>query len=307
MNNTLNVHAIGFHEHDMTKENTPYSTHKDRYPLPVMSLEDNLEFLAKVPDNSIQLIITSPPYNIGKSYEKQKPLASYIASQKRVISECVRVLHPKGSLCWQVGNFVSNGSIIPLDIVLYEIFAEFGLSLRNRIVWHFEHGLHCKNRFSGRYETINWFTKSDDYIFNLDPVRVPAKYPNKRHFKGPKKGKISGNPLGKNPGDLWVFPNVKANHVEKTIHPCQFPIELVERLVLSLSNEGDTVLDPYLGVGSTVLGSVMHHRHALGCDVVKEYLDIAWLRYQELTEGNLKTRPMTKPVYDPALPKGGQG
>ena len=224
-----------------------------------------------------------------------------------MISECVRVLHPKGSLCWQVGNFVSNSSIIPLDIVLYEIFAEFGLSLRNRIVWHFEHGLHCKNRFSGRYETINWFTKSDDYIFNLDPVRVPAKYPNKRHFKGPNKGKISGNPLGKNPGDLWVFPNVKANHVEKTIHPCQFPIELVERLVLSPSNEGDTVLDPYLGVGSTVLGSVMHHRHALGCDVVKEYLDIAWLRYQELTEGNLKTRPMTKPVYDPALPKGGQG
>ena len=100
---------------------------------------------------------------------------------------------------------------------------------------------------------------------------------------------------------------MKANHVEKTIHPCQFPIELVERLVLSLSNEGDTVLDPYLGVGSTVLGSVMHHRHALGCDVVKEYLDIAWLRYQELTEGNLKIRPMTKPVYDPALPKGGQG
>jgi len=87
--------------------------------------------------------------------------------------------------------------------------------LRNRIIWHFGHGLHAKNRFSGRYETILWFTKTNEYIFNLDPVRVPQKYPGKKHFKGPNKGKLSCNPKGKNPSDIWEIPNVKSNHVEK--------------------------------------------------------------------------------------------
>lgn len=85
----------------------------------------------------------------------------------------------------------------------YQIFKKQRLKLRNRIVWHFGHGLHASKRFSGRYETILWFSKTDNYIFNLDSVRVPAKYPGKRHFKGPKKGQPSGNPLGKNPSDIW--------------------------------------------------------------------------------------------------------
>ena len=92
-------------------------------------------------------------------------------------------------------EFIQNGEIIPLDICLYPIFKEAGFKLRNRLIWHFEHGLHCKNRFSGRYETALWFTKSDKYVFNLDPVRVPAKYPGKLHFKGVKKGEPSCNPL----------------------------------------------------------------------------------------------------------------
>lgn len=102
-----------------------------------------------------------------------------------MIGECVRTLHDSGSICWQVGNYVNNGEIIPLDIALYPIFAGLGLHLRNRSVWHFEHGLHASKRFSGRYEVILWFTKSDRYTFNLDDVRVPQKYPNKKHFKGP--------------------------------------------------------------------------------------------------------------------------
>ena len=107
-----------------------------------------------------------------------------------MIAECVRLLHPKGSLCWQVGNHVDNGEIVPLDTVLYPVFKAHGLKLRNRIVWHFEHGLHCSKRLSGRYETILWFTKGDDYIFNLDAIRVPSKYPGKKYFKGPKAGQL---------------------------------------------------------------------------------------------------------------------
>ena len=271
----------------------------------VVVCQDNLKFMSALPDASMKLIVTSPPYNIGKSYEKRSSLDDYLASQTRVIAECVRLLHPSGSLCWQVGNFVDDGEIVPLDTALYPIFKSHDLKLRNRIVWHFGHGLHSSKRLSGRYETINWFTKTDDYTFNLDPIRVPSKYPNKRHFKGPNVGKLSGNPLGKNPSDVWEFPNVKSNHVEKTIHPCQFPVELVERLVLSMTDPGDEVLDPYMGVGSSVIAAEKHGRMGYGCDIVQEYVDIACERLRALRNGTLRTRPMGKPVYDPTKPRGG--
>ncbi|MBI1388600.1 MAG: site-specific DNA-methyltransferase [bacterium] len=270
-----------------------------------MSCEDNLSFMRPLPCESMKLIVTSPPYNIGKKYEKNSPLDQYIDQQTRVIDECVRLLHPNGSICWQIGNHVQKGEIIPLDVILYPIFKRHGLHLRNRIVWHFEHGLHCSKRLSGRYETILWFTKNDEYTFNLDPIRIPAKYPQKKYFKGPKRGQLSGHPDGKNPGDVWVIPNVKNNHVEKTIHPCQFPVELIERLVLALTEPGDVVFDPYMGVGSSIIAAAKHDRIGYGCDTVKEYVKIAWERVNQLQAGTLRTRPMGKPVYDPTKPNGG--
>ena len=271
----------------------------------LLACEDNLAFMSKLSDASIKLIVTSPPYNVGKAYERRASLDHYLQLQREVIAECVRLLHRSGSLCWQVGNYVDRGEVVPLDAVLYPIFKEHDLKLRNRIVWHFGHGLHCKKRLSGRYETINWFTKGGDYTFHLDPIRVPSKYPGKRHFKGPNAGKLSGNPKGKNPGDVWMFPNVKSNHVEKTIHPCQFPVELVERLVLSMTNPGDTVLDPYTGVGSSVVAALMHGRKGYGCDTDQAYVAIAKERIAALQAGVLKTRPMGQPIYDPAKPNGG--
>lgn len=259
-----------------------------------------MDLLASLPDQSVKLVVTSPPYNIGKAYESKLDINDYVSQQERVITECYRVLHPEGSICWQVGNYVDNGSIIPLDALLYPIFAGLGMRMRNRIVWHFEHGLHCKNRFSGRYETINWFTKQDRYTFNLDPVRVPQKYPGKRHFRGPKTGEFSGNPLGKNPGDVWIFPNVKSNHVEKTDHPCQFPVELVERLVLSMTDADDWVLDPFLGVGSSIVAAVRHGRRGIGSELMPEYVHTARQRVLDEMNGTLRTRPMDRPVYDPA-------
>ena len=278
-------------------------TRPDRAP--VLACEDNLAFINRIPDEKIKLVVTSPPYNLGKEYEIRASIDAYLETQQRVIHECVRVLHPRGSLCWQVGNYVRNGEIIPLDSALYPVFRAEGLKLRNRIIWHFEHGLHCSKRLSGRYETINWWTKGDDYTWNLDPIRVPSKYPGKRYFKGPNVGKLSGNPKGKNPSDVWTFPNVKNNHVEKTIHPCQFPVELVERLVLSMTDVEDAVFDPYMGVGSSVIAAIMHGRTAYGCDVVPEYVDIARDRVRQLRAGILRTRPMGKPVYDPTKPNGG--
>ena len=261
--------------------------------------EHNLKFMRRFPDESMNLIVTSPPYNIGKAYERRTSEEQYIETQAACIAEATRLLTPTGSICWQVGNYVDNSEVVPLDIVLYPIFKNHGLQLRNRIIWMFGHGLHCQKRFSGRYETILWFTKTDDYTYNLDPVRVPAKYPKKKYFKGPKKGQFSGNPLGKNPSDIWDIPNVKSNHVEKTDHPCQFPVGLVERLVLSLTNTGENVLDPYLGVGSTAIAALKHGRHAYGCDLEQSYIDTAWKRIHQLRTGTLRTRPMNKPVYDP--------
>ena len=262
---------------------------------------DRLDLMRALPDNSIKLVVTSPPYNIGKEYEKRRDLDAYLADQEETIKEAVRILSDDGSICWQVGNHIGkDGEVFPLDALIYTIGKKFGLKLRNRIIWHFGHGLHCTKRFSGRHETIVWFTKSDNYTFNLDPIRVPQKYPGKKNFKKNEKyGMLSGNPLGKNPSDIWEIPNVKNNHPEKTDHPCQFPIELIERLVLSMTNPGDVVLDPYLGVGSAICASVIHNRKGYGSDIMKEYLDIAEQRIRAAAGGTLKRRLMGTPVYQP--------
>ncbi|MBZ0199478.1 MAG: site-specific DNA-methyltransferase [Ignavibacteriaceae bacterium] len=273
---------------------------------------DSLTVLGKIEDGKFDLILTSPPYNIGKSYETKTSIEKYLETQEEIIAELVRTLSDRGSICWQVGNYVDKGEIFPLDIYYYQIFKKYGLKLRNRIIWHFGHGLHASNRFSGRYETLLWFSKTDDYIFNLDSVRVPSKYPGKLHFKGPKKGLPSGNPLGKNPSDIWEIiqqdwdngmwniPNVKSNHPEKTDHPCQFPVELVERCVLALTEENSWVLDPFSGVGSTVLGAIKNNRNAMGIEKDEEYCKIAKQRIKDFNEGKLKFRPINKPIHKPA-------
>lgn len=275
--------------------------------------DDCLTVLKKIDSSKFDLILTSPPYNIGKSYETKTSIEKYLETQEEIIKELIRTLSDKGNLCWQVGNYVEKGEIFPLDIYYYPIFKKHGLKLRNRIVWHFGHGLHASNRFSGRYETLLWFSKTDNYIFNLDKVRVPSKYPGKRHFKGPNKGQLSGNPLGKNPSDIWEIiehdwdkamwniPNVKSNHPEKTEHPCQFPIELVERCVLALSEEGSWVLDPFAGVGSTVIGSIKNNRNGMGIEKEKDYCEIADKRIKDLKQGKLKIRPIDKPIHKPTI------
>ena len=277
----------------------------------VLECNDSVKFTRKLQDESVRLVITSPPYNIGKSYETRVSIQDYLETQTELIRELIRVLSPDGSICWQVGNYIKGSEVYPLDIYYYPIFKNAGLQLRNRIIWHFGHGLHARKRFSGRYETLLWFTKTDNYVFNLDDIRIPSKYPNKRHFKGSKKGELSGNPLGKNPSDfweqlqkdfdngVWEIPNVKANHVEKTEHPCQFPVELVERCVLAMTNETDIVFDPYAGVASTLVAAVKHGRKAIGVDRSKEYIKIGKERLQRLIDGTLETRQMGKPVYAP--------
>lgn len=248
--------------------------------------------------NKFDLVVTSPPYNLGKEYETKKDLKYYIDWQERLIKKIVPRVKDTGSICWQVGNYIDNGSVWPLDIELAHVFRNLGLQLRNRIIWRFGHGFHAQKRFSGRYEVILWFTKTDDYTFNLDPVRIPSKYPGKKHYKGPKAGEYSGNPKGKNPEDVWEIPNVNSNHIEKTIHPCQFPVGLIERLVLSLTNEKDLIFDPFAGVGSTGVAAAIHNRLFWGADISKDYLKIGRQRIIDALNGEAKYRSHKKPIYD---------
>ena len=115
--------------------------------------------LATLSDNSIDLIITSPPYCMGMEYEKSTSADDFLRDHKKLFPEVARVLKPGGSVCWQVGHHVSKGVVTPLDALVYIAAQESPkLVLRNRIVWTFGHGLHSPNRFSGRHETILWFT-----------------------------------------------------------------------------------------------------------------------------------------------------
>lgn len=231
--------------------------------------------LMGLPASSAKLILTSPPYNLGKAYEQRISLDDWIADQRHVINLAVRVLQESGSICWQVGNHVEAGEIIPLDCIIVNLMRDAGLKIRNRIIWTFGHGLHCQKRLSGRHETVVWATKGDDYTFNLDPIRVPQKYPAKKHYKGPRKGQLSGHPAGKNPGDVWDIVNVKHNHPEKTSHPCQFPEALAERLVIALTNAGDLVVDPYGGSGTVGVVTERNGRRAILIEREPDYVAIA--------------------------------
>ncbi|MFW9903964.1 MAG: DNA-methyltransferase [Candidatus Thorarchaeota archaeon] len=238
---------------------------------------DFLEFSKKIPEGIIDLIVTSPPYGIGKEYEGQVPLEEYLDWSKTVLSECKRILKDTGSIFYQVGTYVGErGAHFPWDIMLFPLFVNLEFIPRNRIIWIRQHGTHAKHKFSNRHESILWFTKSHNYKFNLDAIRVPQKYPNKKGYrKGKYYGKYTSDPRGKNPGDVWAFRNVKHNHEEQTEHPCQFPEDMITRIILATTEPGDIVLDPFIGSGTTAVVAKKHNRKFLGCEIVKEYVSIA--------------------------------
>lgn len=266
---------------------------------------DCLRFLKKLPNESVDLIVTSPPYCMGKAYEDpHDDIETFKKQHTRIFDDLYRALKPGGSICWQIGYHVSDKCVVPLDYIVYEIFTNrsrtspYPLILRNRIVWTFGHGLNSTSRFSGRHEMILWFTKGEQKLFNLDSVRVPQKYPGKRFYKGPNKGELSGNPLGKNPSDVWEIPNVKAHHIEKTVHPCQFPTAIPQRLIKALTSENDLVVDPFMGSGTSGVAAVIEKRRFAGSEIQMEYYDIAISRVKEAIDGKAKVRE-DKPIVEP--------
>ena len=156
------------------------------------------EFVKTVPDETFQLLATSFP---GMPFEERLEFRNYLESQEKVLKEFVRVLKPGGSLCLQSSKYVNRKEIYPLDLFLYPLVRKNpNMQLRNRIVWFGDRRQNERGRLRDDYQPVLWFTKGHRYTFNLDAVRMPQKYPDKKYFRGPKKGQLSCNPLGKNHG-----------------------------------------------------------------------------------------------------------
>ena len=260
--------------------------------------------MPRVQSATIDLTLTSPPYCIGKSYDTGQSIDDFEHEIRQIIPHVIRITKPGGSICWQVGYYVRNNELTPLDYISHKLFAEFDeLKLRNRIIWTFNSGLHCTQRFSGRHEVILWYSKGEtSHYFDVDPVRVPQKYPGKKHHKGPNKGQFSGNPLGKNPGDVWDIPNVRGQTIEKTTHPCQFPVGLAQGLVMSLSPPNGLVLDPYMGSGTTGVAAVLENRRFIGAEIDSGYHGVAVERLTDTLKGRVRYRPYGKPILVPSGP-----
>ena len=192
--------------------------------------------IKKIPDESVNLVISSPPYNLNKEYEEKKAFDIYLKDMQPLLHELKRVIKNDGAICWQLGNYLTKSTskkpaeIFPLDIFFYNEFKSLGFKLRNRIIWHFRSGMHAKKRLSGRYETMMWFSKSDDFIFNLDQIRVKQKYQGKVFPKSHKKaGQLSGNPNGMNPSDFWIFDYMAGNRKEDHAAVFDMPAPLSNR------------------------------------------------------------------------------
>jgi DNA modification methylase len=231
---------------------------------------DALELFKGIANESIDLIVADPPYNLGKDYGNNHDLKGfddYIRFTKDWLSEAERVLKPNGTIYVFMGvRFISY---------LYDILdRELQLFFNSWIVWHYTQGLGKTKGFSPRHDDILAFNKSKDFIFNLDNVRVPQKYYRERN-----------NMRGANPGDVWQFSHVHYSNPNRQNHPTQKPEGIIERIVLASSNKGDLVLDPFSGSGTTLRVCQQLDRRAIGFELNPEYVDMARLRLSEPFSG----------------------
>ena len=235
---------------------------------------DALKTLEKIDFPFVNLTITSPPYNIGKEYEKVMSVEDYIAWTEQWIKGIHSVTQKNGALMLNVGyiSIENRARAIPIPYLIWDRVDFF---LNQEIVWNYGAGVSCKKYLSPRNEKLLWYVKDkDDYVFNLDPIRDKnVKYPNSK-----KNGKLRVNTLGKNPSDVWQIAKVTTGRnresKERTPHPCQFPIDLVDRALLGFSNPNDIILDPFMGSGSTLESCIRYDRYCIGFEIHKPYCEI---------------------------------
>jgi len=236
---------------------------------------DCVDLLRQLAPEVVDLTVTSPPYNIGKEYENPRPLPEYLDWCEGWIRQIHAATQANGAFWLNLGyvSVSDKAKALPLPYLLWERTPFY---LVQEVVWNYAAGVACKMNFSPRNEKFLWYVKNaDGYTFNLDAVRDPdVKYPNQK-----KNGKLKCNPLGKNPTDVWQIPKVTSGEnrasPERTPHPAQFPTALIDRIVRSASNEGDLVLDPFMGSGSTAVTAIRAGRTVIGFEANRRYIDIA--------------------------------
>lgn len=249
---------------------------------------DAFNLVKEIKVGSVDLVLTSPPYGIGKAYETRSSyVEDYIESMKPIIAPLVATIRPGGYLVWQVGTRIEGDNIYPLSEFYLPLFREAGLKLVNELIWEFQDnkpfaGSHYR-RLTQSHETALIFRKDGESTFNLDAVRVPQKYPRKKGYRRKNRGVFACNPLGKNPGDVWDIHTLHFNSPERWDHPAQFPEELCRRLILLLTNPGDLVLDPFAGVATTLKVAKDLGRMFLGFEKEPHYYNQAVLRLNDVS------------------------
>ena len=239
---------------------------------------DSMRLLPLLGDETINSVITSPPYNIGKQYASycdRLPVDEYLNWSREWLSFIPKVLKKDGSFLLNLGYFEvpGKGRNVPIPYLLWD---KIDMYLLQEIVWNYGAGVACKKMLSPRNEKWLWYVMDPTrYTFNLDAIRDPdVKYPNQK-----KNGKLRCNTLGKNPSDVWQIAKVTSganrSSVERENHPAQFPTDLVDRIILGMTNEQDIILDPFLGSGSTAISALSHGRKCIGFEISEEYCDIA--------------------------------
>ncbi|MFX0113860.1 MAG: DNA-methyltransferase [Candidatus Hodarchaeota archaeon] len=249
---------------------------------------DSRELLKKVPAESMDLVVTSPPYNLGKPYGKYHdkiPLEKWINLIHDVSKEIYRVLTPNGSFFLNLSPVPvgSSKEIIPLSNISYPILKEIGFLLRNSIIWHFNNMQNCTKRLSGRWESIHWWVKDlTNYVFNLDAVRIPYL------TKGDKRIERRGG-SGRNPTDVWFFDRIN-NMTKKKLglaHPTIFPLSMIERIIKMASHKEAQILDPFVGSGTTLVAAAKLQRNALGFEIDSQYKSLICKRVENETANSI--------------------
>jgi len=271
---------------ELTLSNIAASLGQPAFRVPGLALYegDCLPLMRRLRGTPFQLTVTSPPYNIGKEYEKPRPVDEYITWCAEWIAEIHRLTGPNGTFWLNLGYLELPGRAKALPIP-YLLWDRVPFYLVQEIVWNYGAGVGARRSFSPRNEKFLWFVKNPgSYTFNLDDVRDPdVKYPNQK-----KHGKLKCNPLGKNPTDVWQFPKVTSganrSSAERTPHPAQFPYAVVERIVEACSRPGDLIVDPFLGSGTVAEVALRCGRPFLGIEIDKSYIDIARNRIEQALE-----------------------
>ena len=264
---------------------------------------DCIEGMRKLPANSIHLTVTSPPYNIGKEYEKIARIHDYIQWCEQWLAKIYNVTVENGAFWLNVGyvEVAHKGLAVPIPYLLWD---KTDFYMIQEVIWNYGAGVACRKRLSPRNEKLLWYVKDPKkYTFHLDPIRDPdVKYPNQK-----KNGKLKCNPLGKNPSDVWRIAKVTSGKnrasKERTPHPAQFPRELIDRVIQACSNKGEIILDPFMGSGTTAESAVKNERYVIGFEVEKKYIQLAASRLAKFIH-NEKLRKANRklPFAEKVLP-----